>query len=97
MIAAFLKTVDGDFDVPALAVSLGAFLFAAYVLSWKIPTILRMGHTRAQYFWWGDVYELDRAKTPKAFWCNIALLVVGSLLCITIAVVFSTGMMRDQH
>ena len=95
MIAAFLKTVDGDFDVPALAVSLGAFLFAAYVLSWKVPAILRKGHTRAQYFWWGDVYVLDRVKTPKAFWCNIALLVVGALLCISIAVVFSTGMMRE--
>jgi hypothetical protein len=94
MIAAFLKTVDGDFDIPAFAVSLGSFLLATYILSCKIPTILRKGHTRAQYFWFGDVYELDRVKTPKAFWWNIVLLVVGSLLFIAIAVTFSTGLIR---
>jgi hypothetical protein len=96
MIAAFLKTPDGDFDVAAFALSLGAVLFAAYVLCWKIPATLRIGHTRQKYFWYGDFYDLDRVKTPKAFWCHITLLVVGSLGAIAVAVVFSTGLIRGH-
>jgi hypothetical protein len=96
MIAAFLKTPDGGFDIPGFAVSLGAFLFAVWVLCWTIPVTLRAGHTRAKYFWFGDVYDLDRVKTPKAFWCHIALLVVGSLGAIACAIVFSTGLIRGH-
>jgi hypothetical protein len=95
MIATFLRTPDGDFDIPALAVSLPAFLVSVYIWARMFPKAIRERQLWIKLGNWGRMYHVERDKRPKLYWFCIGLFcVLGGLAFLAIAFVFSTGKMR---
>ena len=93
MIAAFLKTDDGDFDYPAAMMS--AFLiFAVAGMAWGLYRAFMTGRI---LFAWGSTFGgsgqfyVEREKNPTGFWVVVALYCLAMpLLCfLTVGICFA--------
>jgi len=99
MIAAFLKNTDGDFDIPALAISLPMVFAGIYLLARTIPKAISTGE-----IWFGSVnmyypgkgHTFERQKNPGWFWFAVIFYIFGALFFFTIAFVVSFGLMRNS-
>jgi hypothetical protein len=68
MIAAFLKTADGEFDYGAV---IGSLLFAALIglFVWMLSRALKTGRIPFGAGYMGSrIYWLERAEKPTGFW-----------------------------
>ncbi len=94
MIAAFFKTKDGEFDTPAIAITLPMSFFGLYILFWMLPKFIRTGRVCINFGTWGNVHEIEREKNSKLFWFCIIVYHFGGLCCLIAAYVFASGKIR---
>jgi hypothetical protein len=95
MIAAFLKTDDGDFNYPALLFSL-LFLFLIGLNIIQLRKALKSdciwlvsGH--------GAHKKFEKGKNPAGFWITFAMYCLGILLFVSIIVVVCFGLLRKSN
>ena len=100
MIAAFLKTADGDFDYPALVLAVPLFFFGLFMLVAVLPKALRTGHipfiysTRVGHT---ISRRFERDKNPLLYWLLCAAYFVATLFFITVAIGISFGIFRKMQ
>jgi hypothetical protein len=96
MSAAFLKTVDGDFDYPAALFS--AFLI--FAISGTACGLYRAFKTGRILFAWGSrfggsgQFYVERAKNPTGFSAVVALYCIGILLLCLLMVAICFALLR---
>jgi hypothetical protein len=97
MIAAFLKTDDGDFNYPAL---LGS-LFLASVILYSVLQVRRALCKGDILFTAGShgarCTKIERAKSPTGFWCVFAIYCVSSLIFSFILIAICFGWFRKPE
>jgi hypothetical protein len=95
MIAAFLRTDDGDFDYIRLLVSL-AFLF---LIGFAVVQI-RRGFQRG-YIWFADGHgvhqKFARDKNPAGFWTMVAIYFASIPLFGLLIAVLCFGLLRKPN
>ncbi len=100
MIAAFLKNADGDFDYPALLLSVVVLIPAISLLFWIIPKSIRKRRVwvgSANMYYPGKGHVVERDKNPVQFWFFIAFYIFGDFVFFVIAEGSSMGIMRAHH
>jgi len=92
MIAAFLRTDDGNFDYPILLVSLG-FLFLMGFAVVQIRRAFQRG-----YVWFADGHgvhqKFERDKNPTGFWTMVAIYSASIPLFGLLIAVLCFGLLR---
>ena len=99
MIAAFLKNADGNFDIPALAMSIFLAVMAGGLLLY-LPKTLRSG--RIHFEWTPRTArtikrDFEREKNPAIFWFLFILYCFCFLLFVTGVAVISFGLLRNSN
>jgi hypothetical protein len=96
MIAAFLRTEDGDFNYPAALCS-GFFLFCIFGLVVGLARGIKTGRILVS---WGSQFRgsgqfyVERANNPSDFWCWVGFYCLAMLLMAAMIVVISFGLLR---
>ncbi len=91
MLAGFLKDVDGRFNVPALAVSLGCACFLVYSVFYAVPSAIRTGRTPWEFL--GTRSWVEREKEPATFWFLVFGHCLVSVLCVVLIIVLCFGLL----
>lgn len=85
MLAEFFRGLDGRFNVPALAVSLGCAALLIYSVFYAVPSALRRGRTPWEFL--GTRSWVERGKEPGTFWFLVICYCLISVLCAVVIVV----------
>ena len=96
MLAAFLKTDDGDFNIPAFLVSLFITIMAAALLGY-LPKALRSG--RIHFEWTPSTgrtikFNVEREKNPAGFWSLFVVYCFCIILEVMLIIVICFGLLR---
>ncbi len=98
MIAAFLRTVDGDFNFVALFYTILALLFGIAMLFY-LPKTIRSG--RIHFEWTPRTAQtvscdIERDKNPFLFWFLFIFYCFGIVAMFAYAIVICFGLLRPH-
>ena len=101
LIASFLKTETGDFDVSALGLLILTSFYGLSCFFFLIPKALRERRVRftnrGPYGFRGSEYIFERDKDPMKFWAMIVLFSFTSVAMIVFGVLISFGVLRKWN
>jgi hypothetical protein len=93
MIAAFLKTIDGDFNYPVALMS----LFLIFVIAGiALELIKAPNRGRIRFSWRSSQFWVERAGNPAGFWFLYALYCLCVILFVALIIIISLGLLRKS-
>lgn len=97
LIAAFLRTEDGQFDVGSLGLAVAMTFTGGYVLSNTIPKAIRnrrIYYSTAAFGNRGTDFLISQDKTPVLFWGFVTVYAIFCLALIVCGILLSFGIQR---
>ena len=99
MIGAFLRTADGNFDYPALAISVPLIFFGTVLLFIVLPKSIHSGRIQFVYSTRAGTTitrSYGRAQNPLLYWSLFVVYFFTAIFFVAFAIVVCTGMMRSS-